>query len=764
MNLKNSIRSFILKSLGINEMMAMIASEQQQADLDGPREKYKRIDIVFSCVEKIVNGIAGLPLVLSTEDENIVESGPVYDILFNNPNQSWQRFVSEWIGHWTLTRDVFIVFGQATGLDKTYLQVVSGLQMFPITDNGQLNGNLVGWEYRGAFGERRRFGLNEVHQTKNFNPYDRFHGTGPLYATSNATNFSHAVMERAFASLKNGCEPGIILVTPAGVKLDSSEKDYIAGNFDARHAGSLKTKRTAVLTGGMDVKTIAQSMVDLQASEIGEKADCKTAVAFGVAPQLLGLKVDAQYSHGPAQRDFVFGTLIPLAALFGGEITAAVGSRGYASEHKGQPYTKSKFYTGRSIDAPRCKAMYRAARQRAARDNAKIFAWFDVDQHPVVQEAKREWAKDTLAFTQYGLTLEKIVESYDLPFDVSDLPWAKEYWISPANMPARWVLQAGMDAIVGPKLPEGKPDAEDGKGLSDLDLKANEARRSRIWLKYIASFAGLEREMTQEIRVLFLRQQRELIAKLEAAWEESKSLDRQKANEQIIARVVFDLQKENGKLRVINRVSFEKGAKLGSLQTMTELGVSKQEAAAKVAHITDQPAVRRAIEMSSHKISKVNEVTQQRIADQLQEGLRKGEGLPDLTKRIEATLGENRARAQTIARTQTSGAVSTGRFEGLRASAGKKKSWLTARDGEVRPEHLQAEKTYADGIPVDQPFTVGGESLMYPCDPSGTAAMIANCRCLLLALFGAAKLTLEHYDVLEFVSYEESKVLFNEAA
>jgi hypothetical protein len=91
------------------------------------------------------------------------------------------------------------------------------------------------------------------------------------------------------------------------------------------------------------------------------------------------------------------------------------------------------------------------------------------------------------------------------------------------------------------------------------------------------------------------------------------------------------------------------------------------------------------------------------------------------------------------------------------------KGWLSARDNNVRPEHRKAETVYAAGIPVGQPFVVGGEMLMYPGDPSGSAAMIINCRCMQIALAAAGKtFDMDYYDRAKILSETDIEPFLSE--
>ncbi len=63
------------------------------------------------------------------------------------------------------------------------------------------------------------------------------------------------------------------------------------------------------------------------------------------------------------------------------------------------------------------------------------------------------------------------------------------------------------------------------------------------------------------------------------------------------------------------------------------------------------------------------------------------------------------------------------------------KAWLSSHGPNVRPAHAEAEEDYIDApIPVDEPFMVDGEELMFPGDDSGSAGNVINCQCVSIAV------------------------------
>jgi len=104
-----------------------------------------------------------------------------------------------------------------------------------------------------------------------------------------------------------------------------------------------------------------------------------------------------------------------------------------------------------------------------------------------------------------------------------------------------------------------------------------------------------------------------------------------------------------------------------------------------------------------------------------------------------------------IARTETAGAVTQGRFDGFKAAGVGYKSWLSARSGEVRQAHKDADSKYATHpIPMNEPFVVGGEKMMHPGDRAASAGNVINCRCCLLPVT-SKKAAVEQYATVEFM-------------
>lgn len=124
------------------------------------------------------------------------------------------------------------------------------------------------------------------------------------------------------------------------------------------------------------------------------------------------------------------------------------------------------------------------------------------------------------------------------------------------------------------------------------------------------------------------------------------------------------------------------------------------------------------------------------VASAVAHGAGAGESIPDIAARVDEVLtvtgNENwQNRAVTVARTECISAINAGRTDSFVAVADAlggefEQVWLSTVDARCRPDHVAAD---LQRVPVGTPFTVCGEDLMYPGDPSGSASCVINCRC-----------------------------------
>ncbi|MCK4294081.1 MAG: hypothetical protein KAY65_12860 [Planctomycetes bacterium] len=256
-----------------------------------------------------------------------------------------------------------------------------------------------------------------------------------------------------------------------------------------------------------------------------------------------------------------------------------------------------------------------------------------------------------------GSVFNKIVELCKRVARGELTDWGDDWWINMGRVPARFTLEAGLEGLTGPSLPEGEPQGEEQpKAASNSDIRdttyeiratSDEARRLRIWRNWVISWSGIEKEYQNALRTFFVRQQRILTKKLRDALAESENLRASKApSDDVICRIVFDLKIEDGKIKVINQTFFGKASELGIRQSLSEvLGLKGDELAGLTEQVKVRPRLKRSLLISSRKITGVNRTTQDMVANQLRTGLEAGEGLKELTARLKSTLGSNRARA-----------------------------------------------------------------------------------------------------------------------
>lgn len=163
-------------------------------------------------------------------------------------------------------------------------------------------------------------------------------------------------------------------------------------------------------------------------------------------------------------------------------------------------------------------------------------------------------------------------------------------------------------------------------------------------------------------------------------------------------------------------------------QTYLAGGTTTAEALGIAPTVTaDGAVIRRLITNHTPAIVGINETTRVAVREALYDVVEQGGDLRaqvDAVKQVFRQASQSRAVA--IARTESGIFWHVGgRAQGEEAGA-RSHTWLATRDQRVREAHRAAD---GQCRPLEQPYEVGGEPLMHPCDPAGSPGNIIQCRC-----------------------------------
>lgn len=124
----------------------------------------------------------------------------------------------------------------------------------------------------------------------------------------------------------------------------------------------------------------------------------------------------------------------------------------------------------------------------------------------------------------------------------------------------------------------------------------------------------------------------------------------------------------------------------------------------------------------------IQPILRETVLDAYQRGL----SVPDTAALITERIGDATAwQARMLARTDLNSLSNGGSVMAAQIVGVEYKQWLTAEDDRVRETHAEAD---GQVVPIDAPFTVGGEELDYPGDPAGSDEETCNCRCTVIYL------------------------------
>ena len=126
-----------------------------------------------------------------------------------------------------------------------------------------------------------------------------------------------------------------------------------------------------------------------------------------------------------------------------------------------------------------------------------------------------------------------------------------------------------------------------------------------------------------------------------------------------------------------------------------------------------------------------------------------GEGIDEIAGRLAETVGDKDSAAATRnARTMMTSVQNAGRQAAAERATEKginiTKVWVATLDMRTRHEHRLLD---GQRQPIDKPFVVEGDEIMFPCDITAKPHLVYNCRCTYITQFKGLEKDIRNFDI-----------------
>lgn len=647
---------------------------------------YSKSLYVYACVTKIAQKTASIDWELfriknKAGDKEQVFVSPVLDLLYRpNPWQTKGEFFEKYMINKKLAGEAFILKVRNKGgkvvelwnLRPDFMTIVKDKQTF-----------IKGYEFQINGGEIITFAPEDIIHDAYPNPLDEYGGVSPLSAAQVRvdTEISAVTYQKNF--FKNNARPDFFLMSEN--KIQASQKDEIKEGWEKRLKGVENSGKGAFLDGGLKYQQVSITQREMDYIDSLKMTRDDILTAFGVPKPIVAITDDVNLANAKtAMEIFLSETIVPEIK----RLTEKLNENLVYVEF-------GEIYYIDFVDPVPTNEKAVAEVQDIQIKNGSL----------LINEAREQ------------VGLEPIVGGWSLYMPLSNVAvggLSKSSNSKNVKKDNREVFRGRQGAY---KFLETREVVEKMviKGIAEhlLSEKKKEGTRSlilpEIREKYYEQVNKAIDNKGEAFKPSILTYGEEQKARvLSALNAKGKSIDT-KALDGLI-----NVSKENKLLAEI------------SLPFLTDFLVSAGNEAMNIVNpaetfiVTDQIA-RFIKERAKETAKSVNDTTIEKLSRTLAEGLGSGEGIADLTARVNVVYDEYPTyRAEMIARTEATAANNRGFQESYEQSGvANAKEWINSGDGRVRDEHSDAG-VGGEIVGVNETFSNG---LEYPSEP--------NCRCVL---------------------------------
>jgi HK97 family phage portal protein len=663
--LVDKIADKITKTYSLNDpTLAAIAGWTKKDEL---QDAYSQLPTVYAAITAKARTLSMVPFYIYPKGgDEPVERGPVYDLFQNiNPRYSIYDFWTSWVVGLDRKGEHYIYLDPETDRNGVPLN----LWPFPkdmVKPLFDRNQYHVGWQIRR--GKRTIVAtLDEMIFDRYFNPNSDLEGLSPLEAVSKTTEVKWKAWQYNNNFFDNNAIPGIVVEGDKETRVNEQQRQRLEHQLFEQRKGVQKAHKGLLLTGGLTAKTLSFSQKDIEFLETLKLTTEEILQVLGVTKTQLSIMEDVNYATALTQdRVFMQKTIIPL----GTQIETKLN----------QQFLNRFGYEGH-------------------------FDWNQVDALNYEVLHKVEAAEKLF---NIGFTANEINDRLNLGF--KEQPWRDE------PKPQQGMMELMRQEIGDLKqelLTEVKALPKEGP-VENASKLLVESKRAEIWKNLNAPVMPLMSKAASQIREYFRDVEQKLLKRFTTGKNVKDVTDY--INQQIDELDTdFDDERLRRLLSDLIRESVLRGGSsiLGEFEGDTE-------------------PIQAMLNARLDKIKGINQTVvenlRKKLKDRIAEGIPEREATQKVLDTVKEQMKISRNRAKTIARTETHGAYSDGRWEAMSQTEPVGLMWISSRDSNVRDSHQWMDGTVTR---FGQTF---GNGLKRPHDPAGPADEVINCRCKAVAI------------------------------
>lgn len=694
--------------VGLEELGRIFSGGDKSWSATNQLEQYGKSLYVFAAVNKIATKVASIEMHLyriksKAGDSEEVLNHEILDLVSKiNPFQTRTEFLkAAWINK-KLTGEAFwYKVRNARG------KVIELWNLRPdlMTVVADPSSYIKHYEFQKTNGKKEIFAPEDIIFFKDPNPTNTFRGMSPIAVSKYRIETEDQATRYQKDFFKNNARPDALLMTEQ--QLDSEQRSQLTSSWEERHSGKGSSSKLGLLEGGMKYQQVSISQREMDYIESMKFTRDDILVAFGV-PKSVITSDDVNYANAETgMRIFLSETIQP-------EMQQLVE---VLNEFLVAPDFGAEFYLDFKDPTPSDRATLRA-------DHAAGYG---------------KW-----------LTTNEIRAEYNLPAIEGGDEIAQQNSMSSFNQPtqmsvndasrraktlriihSRPILRQKFEVLevmsneisksITADLVKQKASKNTKKKAAKLVTKDAEPQKMKYASLLPDSEARLKyydivnkrldkraKEFESALLKEFSAQQERVISALKETDKQNKGITTKMRHDEIMG--LFDKKKENTVFSVLA---------LPFLQDFAERG--GEDAAELIDDVfnSTEALAKRMAKRADFFADSVNTTTFDKLVQTLSEGTNQGEGIGELTKRVQEVYSDIPTyRARMIARTETTNANNEGHLEEYRQSEiVKGKEWIATLDSRTRDEHAALNGEIVD---IEAVFSNG---LMYPSE--------INCRCVL---------------------------------